>query len=133
MFALTAVVMLMASPIAWPHYFMWLLPATLYLNQRPRLLVAVALLGQLGMMIPVLRGLGVHTVIALVLFAMVARDFLVKPIPLERGRRVRPKTSHRAMTMPKVAEKRILNGLRLTSPFAYASLADTLGGARVSP
>ncbi len=83
MFALTAVVMLMASPIAWPHYFMWLLPATLYLNRRPRLLVAVAVLGQLGMMIPVLRGLGVHTVIALVLFAMVARDLLVKPVPAE--------------------------------------------------
>jgi alpha-1,2-mannosyltransferase len=75
MFALTAVVMLMASPIAWPHYFMWLLPATLFLNRRPRLLLAVAVLGQLGMMIPVLRGLGVHTAIALVLFAMVARDF----------------------------------------------------------
>src|SRR5262249_49947313 len=79
MFALTAVVMLMATPIAWPHYFMWLLPATLFLNYRPRLLLAVAALGQLGMMIPVLRGLGVHTVIALVLFVMVVRDFLAKP------------------------------------------------------
>jgi len=79
MFALTAVVMLMASPIAWPHYFLWLLPATLFLNRRVRLLVAVAVLGQLGMMIPVLRGLGVHTVIALVLFATVAREFVLKP------------------------------------------------------
>jgi alpha-1,2-mannosyltransferase len=78
MFALTAVVMLMASPIAWPHYFMWLLPATLFLNRRPRLLVAVAVLGQLGMMVPVLRGLGVHTAIALVLFAMVAHDLFVE-------------------------------------------------------
>jgi hypothetical protein len=76
MFALTAVVMLMASPIAWPHYFMWLLPAMLFLNRRPRLLLGVAALGQLGMMIPVLRGLGVHTAIALALFALVARDLL---------------------------------------------------------
>jgi hypothetical protein len=84
MFALTAVVMLMASPIVWPHYFMWLLPATLFLTRRPRLLVAVAVLGQLGMMIPVLRGLGVHTVIALVLFATVARDFLAEREPPAR-------------------------------------------------
>jgi hypothetical protein len=79
MFALTAVVMLMATHIAWPHYFMWLLPATLYLHRRPRLLVAVAVIGQLGMMIPVLRGLGVHTLIALALFATVARDVLAGP------------------------------------------------------
>ena len=87
MFALTAVVMLMASPIAWPHYFMWLLPATLFLNRRPRLLVAVGALGQLGMMVPVLRGLGVHTAIALVLFAMVARDLLAgaRPAPIAAG------------------------------------------------
>ncbi|HXJ84001.1 MAG TPA: glycosyltransferase family 87 protein [Candidatus Methylomirabilis sp.] len=78
MFALTAVVMLMATPIAWPHYFMWLLPATLFLNRRSRLLLVVAALGQLGMMIPVLRGLGVHTVIALFLFAMVVRDFIAE-------------------------------------------------------
>ena len=76
MFALTAVVMLVASPIAWPHYFMWLLPATLYLAGRPRLLVAVAVVGQLGMMIPILRGVGVHMITALVLFALVARDLL---------------------------------------------------------
>jgi len=81
MFALTAIVMLMASPIAWPHYFMWLLPATLFLTGRPRLLVAVAVLGQLGMMIPVLRGLGVHTVLALVLFTMVTREMLTERVP----------------------------------------------------
>jgi alpha-1,2-mannosyltransferase len=87
MFALTAVVMLMASPIAWPHYFMWLLPSTLFLNRRPRLLLAVAGLGQLGMMFPVLRGLGVHTAIALVLFAMVARDLFARtwPAPIAGG------------------------------------------------
>jgi hypothetical protein len=81
MFALTAIMMLMASPIVWPHYFMWLLPATLFLTRRPRLLVAVAVLGQLGMMIPVFRGLGVHTVIALCLFAMVARELLAARLP----------------------------------------------------
>lgn len=81
MFALTAVVMLVSSPIAWPHYFMWLLPATLFLAQRPRLLIAVAVLGQIGMMVPLLRGFGEHTAIALVLFAIVAHDLLTTPAP----------------------------------------------------
>src|SRR5262249_59170702 len=81
MFALTAVMMLMASPIVWPHYFMWLLPATLFLTNRPRLLVGVALVGQLGMMVPTFRGLGVHTMIALCLFAMVARELLKERMP----------------------------------------------------
>jgi alpha-1,2-mannosyltransferase len=78
MFALTAVVMLAASHIVWPHYFLWLLPATLFLAHRPRVLVAVAVLGQLGMMIPVLRGLGCHMAIALTLFALVARELLAE-------------------------------------------------------
>ena len=76
MFALTAVGMLAASHIVWPHYFMWLLPATLFLAGRPRVLLTVAVLGQLGMMIPVLRGLGCHMAIALALFALVARELL---------------------------------------------------------
>ncbi len=76
MFALTAVVMLAASHVVWPHYFMWLLPATLFLARRPRVLVAVAAVGQLAMMVPMLRGLGCHMAIALVLFAMVAREIV---------------------------------------------------------
>lgn len=76
MFALTAVLMLAITPIAWPHYFLWLLPATLFLSDRPRLLLAVAVVGQLGMMIAPLRGVGCHMALALVLFALVARDLL---------------------------------------------------------
>jgi hypothetical protein len=76
--ALTAGVMLAATHIAWPHYFLWLLPATLFLARRTRVLVVVAALGQLGMMIPVLRGLGIHMALALALFALVARDLWVE-------------------------------------------------------
>ncbi len=76
MFALTAVLMLAITPIAWPHYFLWLLPATLFLSDRPRLLVAVAVVGQLGMMIAPLRGIGCHMALALFLFVLVARDLL---------------------------------------------------------
>jgi alpha-1,2-mannosyltransferase len=76
MFALTAVGMLAASHIVWPHYFMWLLPATLFLARRPRVLLTVAVAGQLGMMVPLLRGLGCHMAIALVLFVLVAGELL---------------------------------------------------------
>jgi alpha-1,2-mannosyltransferase len=80
MFGLTAPLMLAATHIAWPHYFLWLLPTALFLAGRPRVLVAAALLGQAGMMIPVLRGLGCHSAIALVLFAFVARDLLARDL-----------------------------------------------------
>jgi Glycosyltransferase family 87 len=82
MFALTAVIMLALTPIAWPHYFLWLLPAALFLADRPRVLVTAAALGQLGMMVPVLRGLGCHMWIALAFFALVASDLLgTRPAP----------------------------------------------------
>jgi hypothetical protein len=77
--------MLAATHIAWPHYFLWLLPATLFLRARPRVLVAAAILGQAGMMIPVLRGLGCHTAVALVLFALVARDLLARAPDVPRA------------------------------------------------
>jgi hypothetical protein len=79
MFALTAILMLAMTPIAWPHYFVWLLPATVFLSGRPRLLLGVAAFGQVGMMIASLRGLGGHMALALVLFAVVARDLLHAP------------------------------------------------------
>jgi alpha-1,2-mannosyltransferase len=79
LFALTAVVMLVATHIAWPHYFLWLLPAALFLADRRRLLVAMFALGQLGMMVPILRGLGIHMAIALVLFGVVAREISGSP------------------------------------------------------
>jgi alpha-1,2-mannosyltransferase len=82
MFALTSIAMLAVSHIVWPHYFMWLLPATLFLAGRRRLLLAVAAIGQLGMMVPVLRGFGLHMAIALVLFAVVARELLSGRAPL---------------------------------------------------
>lgn len=79
MYALTAGVMLALTHIAWPHYFLWLLPAALFLSHRVRVLLTVAALGQLGMMIDGLRGLGIHMWLALALFALVAHDLLASP------------------------------------------------------
>jgi hypothetical protein len=83
MFALTGVVMLALTHIAWPHYFLWLLPATLFLSDRSRLLLAVAAVAQLGMMVGVLRGIGIHMWLALGLFGVVAHA-LVSSKPGER-------------------------------------------------
>lgn len=83
MYALTAGLVLAATPIAWPHYFLWLLPAALFVSARRRLLLAVAAVGALGMMIAPLRGLGCHTALALLLFAVVAHD-LVRGAPADR-------------------------------------------------
>ena len=76
MFALTAGILLAATPIAWPHYFIWLLPGTLYLSDRRRLLLAIAGGGALGMVVAPLRGLGCHALLSLVVFAVVTRDHL---------------------------------------------------------
>lgn len=76
MAAVSAPLMLAATHIAWPHYFVWLLPTALFLARRRRVLIAAAVLGQLGMMVPVFRGLGCHTAISLALFALAARDLL---------------------------------------------------------
>ncbi len=62
MFALTSIGMLAASPICWHHYFVWLLPATLFLADRRRLLGVAAAVSWIGTGVPIVRGLGAHMV-----------------------------------------------------------------------
>ena len=73
-FALTSILMLAGTPICWHHYFLWLLPATLFLAHRRRLLAVAASVSLLGTAFPVARGLGCHMFLALGLFGVVARD-----------------------------------------------------------
>jgi alpha-1,2-mannosyltransferase len=74
MFSLTSILMLASTPICWHHYFLWLLPGTLFLADRPALLCVAAALSWLGTAFPIARGLGVHMLLALGLFAVVAND-----------------------------------------------------------
>lgn len=74
MFALTSVVMLAATPICWNHYFLWTLPAALFLVHRPRLLAAAAVASVLVTASPAARGVGCHMMITLGLFALVVHD-----------------------------------------------------------
>jgi alpha-1,2-mannosyltransferase len=76
MFALTSIGMLATTPICWNHYFLWTLPAALFLVDRPRLLAAAAVASLLGSLSQSARGLGCHMVLALGLFALVVHDLL---------------------------------------------------------
>jgi hypothetical protein len=74
MFALTSIAMLAATPICWNHYFLWTLPAALFLIDRPRLLVALAAVSLVVTATPAARGLGGHMLIALGLYLLVLHD-----------------------------------------------------------
>jgi hypothetical protein len=76
MFALSSIVMLAATPICWPHYFLWTLPAALFLINRRRLLIAAAAASLLVLADPsqAARGMGGHMLLALGLFALVVHD-----------------------------------------------------------
>ncbi|MHC5540415.1 glycosyltransferase family 87 protein [Singulisphaera rosea] len=74
MFALTASLMLASTPICWHHYFLWNLPAALYLADRRRLLIALVGVSLLGTLSQTARGVGCHMALTLFLFAVVAYD-----------------------------------------------------------
>lgn len=84
MFSLSSVVMLASTPICWHHYFLWLLPATLYLADRRRLLWGAAAVSAVGTAFPAARGVGLHALLSLGLFAVIALDLL------RQARRTRP-------------------------------------------
>lgn len=74
-YALAALLVLLLSPLVWTHYFIWWLPALVYLlKQRQRhLLVAVGLLAGAALSSVTLRGLGAHLLLTLVLYVLVLR------------------------------------------------------------
>ncbi len=80
MFALTSIVMLGSTPICWNHYFLWTMPAALFLLHRPKLLMMVALLSLVITMWPAARSLGCHMVMAIGLFFLVVHDLWREPV-----------------------------------------------------
>ncbi|MBV8488232.1 MAG: DUF2029 domain-containing protein [Planctomycetaceae bacterium] len=74
MFALSSILMLASTPICWNHYFLWTLPAALFLGHRPRLLGILAA-ANLGVTVCwAVRALGGHMMIALGLFGLILTD-----------------------------------------------------------
>ena len=66
--------MLAVTPICWNHYFLWTLPAALFLIHRPRLLLTAAVLSLAFTLWPPARAAGGHMVMALGLFGLVVHD-----------------------------------------------------------
>jgi len=79
-FALTSIVMLAATPICWNHYFLWTMPAALFLLHRPKLLIMLALLSLGITMWPAARSLGCHMMMAIGLFVVVIHDLWREPM-----------------------------------------------------
>ena len=89
MFALSSIAMLAATPICWHHYFLWTMPACLFLIGRPGIVAGYAVLSLAGSASQTMRGVGWHMMLAMGLFAMVAWE-------IRRSTRVegRPDAAH---------------------------------------
>jgi alpha-1,2-mannosyltransferase len=74
MFALSSIAMLAVTPICWHHYFLWTMPACLFLIHRPGIVAGYAALSLVGSSAQMARAVGWHMMLALGLFAMVARE-----------------------------------------------------------
>ena len=73
-FALTSIVLLASTPICWNHYFLWTMPAALFLLHRRKMLIVLAMLS-LGITAwPAARALGCHMIMAIGLFVVVVHD-----------------------------------------------------------
>ncbi len=72
MFALSSIAMLTATPICWHHYFLWTMPACLFLIGRPGIVGGYAVVSLVGSASPMMRGVGWHMMLAIGLFVMVA-------------------------------------------------------------
>ncbi len=73
-FALTSIFMLAVTPVCWNHYFLWTLPAALFLTHRRRLLLSVAVLSLAFTLWPPARAAGGHMVMALGLYWLIVHD-----------------------------------------------------------
>jgi len=76
MYALSTPLMLVASPVVWTHYFVWLLPTALFLRDRVRLLLILAGASMIALGLRPARGLGFHMMLSLVLFALCAWEIM---------------------------------------------------------
>lgn len=86
---LIALAMLLFSPLVWTHYFIWWLPAVVYLAPRKSFLACVGVVSTVALCSVTLRGLGIHLVLTFVLYLVVLRDIAQQASKLPRtgGRR----------------------------------------------
>jgi hypothetical protein len=73
LYALSTLGMLLAAPIVWTHYFLWMLPGLLLLRGHPRLMLWGGIAFNAALALPPLRALGFHLFCALALYVWIAR------------------------------------------------------------
>lgn len=93
LYALSTLGMLLAAPLVWTHYFLWMLPALVALRGERRVLLWGGLAFNVALAIPPLRALGFHMACVLVLYVWIARglwraasDAAGERVPRETGR-----------------------------------------------
>ena len=74
--SLTSILMLACTPICWHHYFLWLLPSLTYFGDRRKLLWSGGGFSLVVSALPVARGMGLHMMIALLLYTLITIDVL---------------------------------------------------------
>jgi alpha-1,2-mannosyltransferase len=84
-FALTSILMLAVTPICWNHYFLWTLPAALFLIHRPRLLLTAAVLSLAITLWTPARAAGGHMLMALGFFGLIVHELGAKNEVLPGG------------------------------------------------
>ena len=72
LYALSALGMLLAAPIVWTHFFLWMLPGLVMLRDRPRLLLWGGIAFNAALVLTPLRALGFHMACALALYLWIA-------------------------------------------------------------
>lgn len=74
LFALSTLGMLLAAPLVWTHYYVWALPALVFLRRERRVLLWGGIAFNLALAVPPLRALGFHAACGVALYVWVARD-----------------------------------------------------------
>jgi hypothetical protein len=92
LYALSALGMLLAAPLVWTHYFLWLLPALVAVRAERRLLLWGGIAFNAALAVRPLRALGFHMLCALALYLWLARGLwraagAAAPAALARGDR----------------------------------------------
>lgn len=74
LFSLVAIGMLAVSPLVWTHYFIWTLPALVYLSKRPRWVLGWGLASAVMLTTVPTRAMGAHMLLSLVLYGRICHD-----------------------------------------------------------
>ena len=77
--------MVLASPLVWTHYFLWVLPGVVAVLHRRTVVRLGGTIFFLGLLSPEVRALGIHVFMSLGLFLLIAHELrsraVREPVP----------------------------------------------------